>query len=753
MYNASTRSLPHRAIASVAFAFTLATGAALPSAVHADTPDASGAAAIRSFDITFSGYAGAGALTDFPVLVRLSPALNGFDYSRCRADGSDIRFVDASGTPLAREVDTWNPGGESLVWVKVPSLTASTKITCLYGFAGAAPGTASDVWSNGYAAVWHLGESALPLADSSADPAPFSVSNCLSAAAFAAAGKLGGAVDFSQGIADASGNYYTWLAADDAECLDGFKDFTIEFWTYAVTAGKEQNYFSKFDKANAGYAYRLYQNADKTQLTLAAAADGVNAKTITKVPSPTLNAWNHIALIRNVADKKGYAYLAGELVDTTTPSSPMNTATVTNNLAPLCLGNKATNSANRCQGKIDELRISRVARSADWVKASHDCVENAAFATYTASATQTANDWGRYAKQFSVTFSGAPAAPLQDFPVLVRLSEGSPSGFSYADCLRGNGGDLRFADSGGNLLASEVDTWNTNGESLVWVKVPSLAAGTRIKAYYGWSAAPAVDGSKVWDGDYVGVWHLGEPALPLAESSGVGTPFSAQQHLADAAFASAGIAGGAVDFTATNNIRPYLQAASDADLGGLGSFTVECWTKRAQGANGNRYVLSRNNGAGTYSFEVFQTGSGNIGVCNASTNGVVTIGADKGGFYVVEGKNEGTVLGYNDWYHQAYVRDVSAGCGYGYVNGTLKRTQEQVATGALYSGDAPLLLGNRATFNASNCYNGLVDEVRISRVARSAAWVKAAHDTVADNSFARYSAARANNDTFVIVVR
>ena len=29
MYNASTRSLPHRAIASVAFAFTLATGAAL----------------------------------------------------------------------------------------------------------------------------------------------------------------------------------------------------------------------------------------------------------------------------------------------------------------------------------------------------------------------------------------------------------------------------------------------------------------------------------------------------------------------------------------------------------------------------------------------------------------------------------------------------------------------------------------------------------------------------------------------------
>ena len=88
--------------------------------------------------------------------------MNGFDYSRYRADGSDIRFIDASGSPLACEIDTWTPGGESLVWVKVPSLTAATTITCLYGFSGAAPGSASDVWSNGYAAVWHLGESALP---------------------------------------------------------------------------------------------------------------------------------------------------------------------------------------------------------------------------------------------------------------------------------------------------------------------------------------------------------------------------------------------------------------------------------------------------------------------------------------------------------------------------------------------------------------------------------------------------------------
>ena len=266
----------HSAVLATALSITALL--AMTPTIHAEITDLSGAGMVQSFDITFSGYSGSETLADFPVLVRLSPTLNGFDYSRCRADGSDIRFFDASGNILSREIDTWNPGGESLVWVKVPSLSASTTITCLYGFGSAAPGSASDVWSNGYAAVWHLGESALPLADSAADPAPFTSSNCLSAAAFAATGKLGGAVDFSQSVANDAGKFQSWVSAADKDKLDGFGDFTVEFWTYAVTADNEQNYFGKFDKADSGYSYRLYQNQNKTQLAFTASADGVKGE-------------------------------------------------------------------------------------------------------------------------------------------------------------------------------------------------------------------------------------------------------------------------------------------------------------------------------------------------------------------------------------------------------------------------------------------------------------------------------------------
>ena len=48
-----------------------------------------------------------------------------------------------------------------------------------------------------------------------------------------------------------------------------------------------------------------------------------------------------------------------------------------------------------------------------------------------------------------------------------------------------------------NQIPHEIDTWNENGVSLVWVKVPLLTSDTEIGAHYG-SDAPgtALDRSK-----------------------------------------------------------------------------------------------------------------------------------------------------------------------------------------------------------------------------------------------------------------
>jgi len=95
------------------------------------------------------------ALTGFPLLVRVSPArIAGFAYSQCAADGSDVWFSDSPNglTALPMELDTWNASGESTFWVKVPSLTANSRIYLFWG--SEKPVSGGSAWGD-YAGVWH----------------------------------------------------------------------------------------------------------------------------------------------------------------------------------------------------------------------------------------------------------------------------------------------------------------------------------------------------------------------------------------------------------------------------------------------------------------------------------------------------------------------------------------------------------------------------------------------------------------------
>ena len=96
---------------------------------------------------------------DFPVLVRLSSAIPGFDTTKMTVgfSGRDLLFVDENGTLLAFDVEEWNPDGESLVWVKVPSLSAATELTCYFGGKKVTEAalTPEATWSK-YVGVWHF---------------------------------------------------------------------------------------------------------------------------------------------------------------------------------------------------------------------------------------------------------------------------------------------------------------------------------------------------------------------------------------------------------------------------------------------------------------------------------------------------------------------------------------------------------------------------------------------------------------------
>ena len=121
----------------------------------------------KMIPLTISGYAGSSTLEHFPVLVRLSTAITGFDYAdvgtTAAAAAADLRFADAVGDSLDYEIDTWDAAGTSLVWVSVPAISGkATRIFAYYKADGSATLPAVDsaaVWSSaGYVGVWHMNE-------------------------------------------------------------------------------------------------------------------------------------------------------------------------------------------------------------------------------------------------------------------------------------------------------------------------------------------------------------------------------------------------------------------------------------------------------------------------------------------------------------------------------------------------------------------------------------------------------------------
>jgi len=337
-------------------------------------------------------------------------------------------------------------------------------------------------------------------------------------------------------------------------------------------------------------------------------------------------------------------------------------------------------------------------------------------------------DQSAFAKKMDVTFSGYSGTTLMDFPVLVKLST-AIDGFSYGDFQKENGGDLRFADSTGKLLPHEIDTWNPNGVSTVWVKVPSLAANAKITAYYGCANPPEVASKDVWDDDYVGVWHLGESALPLKESSETSSDFRTSTG-SGIGYASAGIVGKSVDFGESGNSRSVIAPDHDA-LDGFTACTFEAWTYmdadarsfKKDGTDAAKGLLTKRTGYGNQaSYHLWDAGSG-TSICISSNSTTHT--AIAGIANVPSG----------EWVHQ--VVTFNAGSTANYKGGAAAGTGTTPVK-KINAGDANLHLGNFQAGDTRN-FPGRIDEVRISKTARSAAWIKATHDTVANASFATYA--------------
>ena len=682
----------------------------------------------KAMNVTVNGYSGS-ALANFPVLVKLSTAISGFKYSDFRLpNGGDLRFTDASGNLIPHEIDTWNSNGVSTVWVKVPTLEANARIIAFYGCATPVRPIADKVWDGDYVGVWHLGESGLPLKESSGNSFDFTYQTG-TGVGYAAGGIVGNSVNFP-----ANGLTNT-LVSLDHDNLDGFTKFTLEAWTKQAAHKDVGGILSKRETSARESAYYFYDKAGKTMLK--ASTNGTSAVECINTIQPPLNQWNH--QVYSFDTTTSSSNIKGYLNGASAGSVSKAFRKIFAGRGNLHLGNLCPDLAdNTFNGQIDEVRISRCVRSAEWIKATYDTVTDANFLTYAMATTPYSSSYGQldmsaFAKKVEVTFSGYSGTTLENFPVLVRLST-AIDGFSYSDFCIPGGGDLRFADATGKLLPHEIDTWNPSGETTVWVKVPTLSANSKLTACYGCAEPPLVAAKDVWDDDYVGVWHLGEPALPMKESSRTSTDFTSSAG-DGIGYGAAGIVGGSVDFGDSGKSRSVIAPDHDA-LDGFRKCTIEAWTYidsearsfKKDGTDLNKGLLAKRiSSTSQSSYYLFDTGSATS--LNASSNGTSSVGLSS----AVKAASDA-------WTHQAYTIDGSTASNNieGWKNGvSAGRTSKFMPS--INAGSANLYLGNFGPGDTRN-FPGKIDELRISKVVRSADWIKATHDTVMNANFATYAA-------------
>ncbi len=338
-------------------------------------------------------------------------------------------------------------------------------------------------------------------------------------------------------------------------------------------------------------------------------------------------------------------------------------------------------------------------------------------------------------KAADITVSGyTGASTLENFPVLVRISPERISGFSYADCATG-GADISFTDADGNSLSHEIDTWDTDGTSLVWVGVPALS-GTGTKLHFRWSDPnpPANTPSGVWSAaNYAGVWHFGE-AFGTAEDATAhsldGTVDAAYDQTCVGVDAKVG-KGRYVPEAATVRLPNFSHLA----LGN--TFTLSGWYKYDASA-----VISSTSPMLFYGKTAWDSTADGWYVCfqwtsNSSDITKKTIGMNGAG----NSAKTATIDSVKSaWVHITVVFNNTTGVIYS--NGASKKSQSITAAKELATSVNPSMFSSK--------YTGYADEVRIRDAVNNADWVKAEFDTVNNAAFLTYGAAEDLSNSILV---
>jgi len=290
-----------------------------------------------------------GNLTNFPITVILDSG--NFNFAHARSDGYDIGFTDSDGNEIAFEREEHDSSNQRATYhVKIPSVSSSSSTTfkMYYGKSDAINREdITSVWDSNYVFVNHLNDSLLDSTSNNNDGTNYgsTVVN----------GMTGKARNFngSQRILVPQDNSLAPTAALTYICL--FKP-TQNQAQYAKPIWYGQNSSSPWGP----YGIQMNNADNYPRVTTDGVANNIGPITI------SLNNYHLFS-----AKYDGSHFTVFYDLDTSTTEAQTGTIDNYDTSNGLGIGDKYQ-TGQEFVGEIDEIRISNIARSDDWLNAEHE---------------------------------------------------------------------------------------------------------------------------------------------------------------------------------------------------------------------------------------------------------------------------------------------------------------------------------------------------------------------------------------------
>lgn len=318
-----------------------------------------------------------------------------------------------------------------------------------------------------------------------------------------------------------------------------------------------------------------------------------------------------------------------------------------------------------------------------------------------------------FSKTITVDHTKCGTANTTDYPLLFSATIAALKTVANGGSVQsGSGYDIAFFSDSGltTMLDFEVESWDAaTGAIVAWVRVPTLTFASDAVIYLGYGNASIVASQQnvtgTWNSDYKGVWHL-----DATTNDSTATGATLNRTSGSPTFVAAQVGNG---LSINGTIGDAVGPTNSAPFASTGAFTVEAWAKPTN-FSANRTVIAKGNGSNQNYFLTVLNTSGHAYV-QFTQSGVVK---------AVQGTS---TLSTSACSYLAATYDGATLTLY--VNGASEGTPLSV-TGAT---DNPggLVVG---AVDINEPFLGVIDEPRMSSIARSASYVTAQYNNVSSPS-------------------